>query len=392
MTDEELLRRLVAFDTTSHRSNLPIAEFLADYLDRPGVRTTLLPSPDGEKANLLVAIGPPLDPGDSDTERRGLVLSGHMDVVPAGDSGWEGDPFTLRDAGDRWVARGSADMKGFLALAANRLAGLRADRLAAPLVLLFTYDEEVGTIGAEHLVHGWDTAALPEVLPRATIIGEPTELRVVAMHKGHLKLRIELTGRSAHSGYPHLGRSAIEAGGRVIAALTALRHELASERPEAAGHFPEVPFAALNVGIVRGGTAVNVVPESCRLEVGIRILPGMSSAEVAERVKTAALGAAQGDASGVEIAFERLSDSPPLAVRSAAPILSLLGELTGETATEAVSYATDAGWLQRLGLDCAIFGPGSITVAHQPEEHLPKADLAAAGDILDAAIDRLCAA
>jgi acetylornithine deacetylase len=360
------------------------------------VRVRLHPSPDGAKANLVVFAGPALavaesGGGDGDGGARpGLVLSGHMDVVPAGE-GWTSDPFTLTDAGDAWVARGSADMKGFLALAANLARAVEPARLAAPLVLLLTYDEEVGMLGARHLVESWDGVPWREPLPRAAVVGEPTELAVVAAHKGHVKLRAVLRGKSAHSGYPHLGINAVEAGGRVIGALSELRRALERERPPGAERFPETPYPALNVGTVHGGTAVNVVPERCALEVGVRVLPGMDAAALAGRVRAAVTAAATTGDPAVEVAFEPLAESPPLAVRAGAPILAALAELTGRADLGAVSYATDGGWLARLGLDCAVWGPGSITVAHRPDERIPKADLAAARPVLEALVERFCA-
>lgn len=402
LSDAELLARLVAFDTTSHRSNLPLAEFLAGYLERPGVRVRLHRSADGEKANLVLWAGPALDAGDGGNGeasggdgRPGLVLSGHMDVVPAGDQGWSSDPFTLTDAGDAWVARGSADMKGFLALAANLAREVDPARLAAPLVLILTYDEEVGMLGARRLFESWGSWPDREPLPRAAVIGEPTELKVVAAHKGHVKLRAVLRGKSAHSGYPHLGINAVEAAGRAIVALSALRCELEAERPPGAERFGAVPFAPLNVGTVAGGTAVNVVPERCTLEVGVRVLPGVDSEALAARVRRAVTDAAAAEEPVAAVSFEPLAESPPLAVRGEAPILAALTELCaasglGRHRPEAVSYATDGGWLSRLGLDCAVWGPGSITVAHQPDERLPKADLAAARPVLEGLVERFC--
>ncbi len=241
-----LLARLVAFDTTSSASNLPLADFLCDYLDRPGVRIVRHPSPDGGKTNLAISVGPEHE------DRAGLVLSGHMDVVPAAEPEWRSDPFSMTDAGDRYVGRGTADMKGFLALAANRLAVAASAASAAfrrQLSLLFTYDEEVGTLGARHFTETFPGVAR---LPRDVVIGEPTSLRVVRAHKGMLRLRLGFRGQAAHSGYPHLGRSAIEPAARAIVALAALRRELESERPPHAEEFPDVPFAALNVGTVVG--------------------------------------------------------------------------------------------------------------------------------------------
>jgi acetylornithine deacetylase len=381
LSDADLLARLIAFDTTSRNSNLPLADFLADYLDRPriaGIRIELNPSADGAKANLVAWIGP-----EPSGDRRGLVLSGHMDTVPADEAGWRSDPFTLTDEGDRWVARGSCDMKGFLAVAANLAAEVDPASLRAPLALVFTYDEEVGTLGARRLTETFPGA---QALPRSAIIGEPTSLRVIRVHKGHLKIRITLHGRSAHSGYPHLGLNAIEPAGRVIEALTRLRHELQSETVPNHGLFPEVPFVPLNVGIVQGGSAINVVPDRCIVEVGVRPLPGVESAALVERIRRAAMASAAPFEPDVEV----LSDSPPMLLDEASPIHRHLCALVGQEEGASVSFATDAGWLQRLGMDCAIFGPGTIEVAHKPNEHLPKSEFAAARGLLARTIQAFC--
>lgn len=380
MRDSELLARLIAFDTTSRNSNLPFVDFLAGYLDRPGIRIERNPSADGTKANLVVWLGP-----EPSGDRKGLVLSGHMDTVPAEEDGWRSDPFTLTDEGDRWVARGSSDMKGFLALAANVAADTAPKRglMRAPLALVFTYDEEVGTLGARHLTETFREAS---ALPRNAIIGEPTSLRVARVHKGHLKMRITLHGRSAHSGYPHLGLNAIEPAGRVVVALTDLRRTLEAEPLPHRELFPEVPFVPLNVGTIHGGAAVNVVPDRCTLEAGVRPLPGVDSEILAERVRRAVREAA----APLEPDFEILSDSPPMLLDEASPIHRHLCELVGQRTGSSVSFATDAGWLQRLGMDCAIFGPGSIEVAHKPNEHLPKDEFSAARGFLERTVQRFC--
>ncbi len=377
LTDRDLLARLVAFDTTSSLSNLPMADFLADYLDRPGARITRLPSENGEKANLLVAAGPERAGGD------GIILSGHMDVVPARETEWRSDPFSLLEAGGTLVARGAADMKGFLALATNRLAVARAHGLTHPLVLLFTYDEEIGTLGARRFSETWhDTDALP----RSVIIGEPTSLQVVRLHKGMLRLRLTFQGKAAHSGYPHLGQSAIEPAGRAIVALGELRREMERERPANGEFFPEVPFAAINVGTVVGGSAANVIPDGCELQLGIRLLPGMAADDMIARVRHA-VGRAVGTAPH---SFEYLSESPAMMLPEDAEIHRELSADMRQTRTQSVMFASDAGWLQRMGLECVLFGPGSIEVAHKPNEFLPTEELRLAGDALDRVIARRC--
>jgi acetylornithine deacetylase len=375
LDDRALLARLVAFDTTSSASNLPLADFLCDYLERPGVRIVRQLSPDGAKTNLAVSVGPERE------DRAGLVLSGHMDVVPAAEPEWRSDPFSMADAGDRYVGRGTADMKGFLALAANRLAAPVA-AFHRPLSLLFTYDEEVGTLGARHFAETFPAAAR---LPRDVVIGEPTSLRVVRAHKGMLRLRLGFRGQAAHSGYPHLGRSAIEPAARAIVALSALRRELEAERPPRAEEFADVPFAALNVGTVSGGSAVNVIPDNCDMQLGIRLLPGMQASAMVERV-TRAVRAAVDE----PFTLDQISESPAMIAGADAPIHRTLCELTRQRGSHSVMFATDAGWLQRAGFSCVLFGPGSIEVAHRPNEFLPVAEFRRAGEVLDELIDRSC--
>jgi acetylornithine deacetylase len=376
LDDRALLSRLIGFDTTSRESNLPLADFLADYLDRPGVRVARNPSADGAKTNLVVAVGPESD------DREGVVLSGHMDVVPAEESDWRSDPFTLTELDDRYVGRGTADMKGFLALAANRLAAADASALRRPLALLFTYDEEVGTLGARRFT---ETFAPIARLPRHVVIGEPTALRVVRAHKGMVRLRLEFTGRAAHSGYPHLGRSAIEPAARAIVALSVLRRELEAERPPNGEVFPDVPFVALNVGTVAGGSAANVIPDRCEVHLGIRVLPGMTVDEVAVRVHAAVAGAVD-----ESFALEPVSESPAMLLDPDAPIHRALCEAVGQDGSHSVMFASDAGWLQRAGFESVLFGPGSIEVAHQPNESLPVAEFRRAGELLDGLIHRSC--
>jgi acetylornithine deacetylase len=306
-----------------------------------------------------------------------------MDVVPPGDAGWQSDPFSLTVRQDAYVGRGVCDMKGFLALAINRFAERDLTRLRHPLVLVLTYDEEVGTLGARHLAETW-SAARP--LPKAAIIGEPTSLGVVRMHKGHLRLRLEFTGVPAHSGMPHLGRNAIEPAGAAIVALTELRLELESERSSYSRYFPEVPFVTLNVARVWGGEAINVVPAHCAIELGIRLLPEMSATAMIDRVREIV----QSAVGEVPFALELIGESPAMVVAEDAPIHHLLCRQLGQDGTLSAPYATDAGWLQRLGLDCVLCGPGSISVAHKPNEFMRVADFAQGGELLKTVVHQFC--
>lgn len=386
LATRELLARLISFESVSSAGNLPIAEFLCEYLDRPGVRIEREPSADGSKVNLVISAGP------MPRDRSGLILSGHLDVVPADEPDWKSGPFELTERGGAYYGRGAADMKGFIALAANLLVERSTARLEHPLVLLLTCDEELGSLGAQHLASGWPA---DRPLPCNAIIGEPTLLRVVRMHKGHLKVRITVRGKPAHSGSPHLGVNAIEPGARVITALAALRAALASERADTSRFFESVPFAVLNVARVQGGEAVNVIPAACAIDVGLRLLPGSDSAGAVERVRQAVFRTLPEPDSAARSAaratVDLVNDNPPLLTDEASHVCRALCAATGQTETIGVSFASDGGVLKReLGIDCVLFGPGSIEVAHRANEFVPIDELNRAERTLTDVISRLC--
>jgi acetylornithine deacetylase len=206
------------------------------------------------------------------------------------------------------------------------------------------------------------------------------------MHKGYLDFRVVIEGLSAHSGYPHLGRSAIEPMGRLIVALTELRETLAGETPPNAEYFPEVPFVPLNIARVMGGTALNIVPDRCTLGCCMRLLPGMSSEEILDRVGQV-VARAVGEA---RYSFAVHGEGPPLLLAEDAAIYQALCYAVGQSETLSASYATDAGWLQELGMECAVWGPGSIEVAHKPNESIPISEFNRAAETLQRLIHRFC--
>lgn len=377
----ELLGRLVAFDTTSRNSNLSLADFVCDYLDRSGVRITRNPSADGRKTNLVIQVGPDTNP----ETREGVVLSGHMDVVPADEPEWRSDPFELARSDDRLTARGACDMKGFLALAVDRLASMNPDDMTAPLALLLTFDEEVGTLGAKHFV---DTCPPDVVLPRRVIIGEPTGFAVVRMHKGHLQLSLTLTGRAAHSGFPQSGDNAIEPMALAVGALADLRRAMEGEgeASEHSAHFGTVPFVTLNVAQIHGGSATNVVPDRCRLDIGIRLMPGMASDAMVDRVRAAVEGVLQ--QRQFELAV--VSDSPPMLLPEDNALYQTLCGTVGQTETRSVYFATDAGWLSGADFDCVVFGPGNMDTAHKPNEWISAGDLVRGEALVGGIVSRYC--
>ncbi|HSR70583.1 MAG TPA: acetylornithine deacetylase [Acidobacteriota bacterium] len=380
LSDVRLLSRLVGFDSTSRRSNLPIADFICDYLDEPGIEIVRNPNADEDKVNLVIRIG---GANGSASGESGLILSGHMDVVPAREPEWVSDPFQLSERDGNLYGRGSADMKGFLALAINLARQWSQEDLEHPLVLLLTFDEELGLLGAQHFARTWGHD-FP--LPRNAVIGEPTELRVVRMHKGHLQVRITVRGVSAHSAYPHLGRSAIEPAAQVVLALKELRRQFEKERHDTSGYYPETPFVALNVGMIQGGSAVNVIPDRCVIDISARNMPGQPPDEVVSRVraKVESLGLPDCQVEFINEAASLLSPADSRVHRG-------LCGLVGQNGQEAVSYASDAGVFQGMGINCVLYGPGTIEVAHKPNECVPLEHLQQARTRLHELIREFCA-
>lgn len=387
LTPHELLVRLVAFDSTSDRPNRPIADYVSDVLAADGCCVWRQEADGGAKVNVLAWREPrapgvtALQPGLCD----GLLLAGHLDTVPATKSDWNSDPFVAVERGGKLFGRGTADMKGFVALAVHALATADEDELRAPVALLLTFDEELGGLGAQHFVQHWRNAT---PLPRNCIIGEPTDLSVVRMHKGHLKLRFTVRGKAAHSGLPHLGVNAIERGAAIVGALGALAEILTADRTEASRYFPDCPHPALNIGLIRGGSAVNIVPDECVIDIGVRLLPGQQTQPMLDRIERW-LNYLPIDIRGAA-EMTIINDNPPLFCDEGARVNIELTRLLGQTATCGVSFASDGGVLARLGLDCVLFGPGNMEHAHRANEFIEIEQFEVAGRWLDRIITRFC--
>lgn len=371
----EELARLVAYPTVSDAPVTKLVGHLADRWSRLGLQVRQVPSTRPGKVDLVGTAGP--------AGTDGLVLSGHMDVVPVEGQPWTSDPFTLTPRGDRLIGRGTADMKGFLASVHAALDSLDLRTLRRRLVLIWTCDEEVGCLGSASLRKQWDT--LDEPLPSACVVGEPTGMAVMRMHPGHVTLHIEVHGEAAHSSRPTLGRNAIVLAARVVAELDALASEL-REETDPTVPLPD-PFVPLNVGTIHGGSAINVVPDRCVIEVGYRPLPGQQDTAVFDRLRRRL--AARFDQAhvhahlGVVVPSMRTPSDTALA-RALAP--------HARPGPEAAPFATDAGHLAAMGTTPLVFGPGSIDVAHKADEHVTVGDLVHAARAMGALIHARCVA
>jgi acetylornithine deacetylase len=364
-----MIRRLVAFDTTSAKSNLALIEFVRDYLAEHGVASELTFDGSGEKANLFATIGP--------ADRGGVILSGHTDVVPVLGQPWSTDPWTLTEKDGRLYGRGTADMKSFLAIALALVPEWRARPLALPIHLALSYDEEVGCLGVPRLIERLPDGALR---PRLVVIGEPTELRVVNAHKGCYLYRTTVTGLEAHSSAPQRGVSAVMAAARLIGFIG----DLAEER-RAAGADPrfEPPYTTFNVGVVEGGTAFNIIARQCRFIWEFRAVPNEDPAAIEAKldrfVATELLPRMREIHPGANVVTERVVMLPAFAPERDSPAEALARRLTGANESGTVAFGTEAGHFQSAGIPTVVCGPGSIDQAHQPDEFI-SLDQVAAGE------------
>jgi len=357
----DLIRRLVGFDTVSVHSNLALIHYARDYLRDLGIESRLTFDAEGKKANLLAAIGPNV-PG-------GIVLSGHTDVVPVAGQPWESDPFTVVERDGRLYGRGTADMKSFLAIALALAPEFRAAKLRVPIYLALSYDEEVGCLGVGKLLHDL-AAALPR--PAAAIIGEPTLMKLINRHKGFQSFTTTVTGRDGHSSGTHRGVNAIAYAAEIVAFLTRLAAEIAAKGPFDDGFDP--PYTTINVGAVRGGTAVNIIARQCSFDWEFRPIPGLDLASVRSRldafIAESILPRMHAVAPETNVVTIQDSGSPPLVPEADSPAEALVRLLTGANIAGAVSFGTEASHFQESGIPAVICGPGSIEQGHQPNEFI----------------------
>jgi acetylornithine deacetylase len=361
VSPREMLRRLVAFDTTSRNSNLTLIDYVRGYLAGHGVAAALVPSADGSKANLYASIGPMVE--------GGIVLSGHTDVVPVDGQAWDTDPWQLTEKDGRLYGRGTADMKTFSAVALALVPEFVAAPLKRPVHLALSYDEEVGLLGAPALVSSL-MAAVPR--PHAVIVGEPTMMTVVNAHNGGRAFVTSFSGVEAHSSMTHLGVSAIHFAGEFIHFLNRLQDELATRRRPDLGIVPN--HGTINVGMIAGGTANNILAGQCTVHWGTRTLPGEDDDEVARRAQAFIADTLRPKMRACHaladiVTRERIRNQP-FEPAGNQPAEALALAWSGSNGLFQVPYGTEAGIFKRAGAPVVICGPGDIAQAHQPNEFI----------------------
>ena len=379
----ELIDRLMSFDTTSDRSNLPLIEFVRDYLAELGIESHLTYDDAREKANLFATIGP--------ADRAGVILSGHTDIVPVASQQWTVDPHTITRRGDRLHGRGTADMKAFIAITLAFAKMFRDRDIQIPIHYALSYDEEVGALGVPGLIEDMQARVAQ---PAACIVGEPSYMKVVKAHKGKIVCRAEFTGIEAHSGVAHIGANAIEAAGKTIAHIAEMGRRFREDGPHDEA-FEDPQYTTVQICMVNGGTAVNIVPNFTNFDFDIRHLPSQDPYDILGEIQDFVERSALPDLRRVSAKTEAKVIVHPggaiaLDTDEDDPVIRLAKDLTGETKTQKVVFGTEAGYFQRAGIPTVVCGPGHIDQAHQPDEFVEIDQIALCEQFFHKLTDRLC--
>jgi len=363
----DLLRQLIAFDTTSRNSNFPLIEFVERYLSDFGIASQRVPHQEN-KANLYATIGP--------DDRGGIALSGHTDVVPVEGQQWETDPWALTEKDGRLYGRGTSDMKGFLAVVLAALPRLTKAELKTPLHLIFSPDEEVGCVGILPLLAD---LAVANTRPQMAIVGEPTSMDVIVAHKGHYAYRCHIRGIEAHSSFAPQAVNAVEYGARLVTKINNIARRKADSGP-----FDEdypVAHTTLQSGVFEGGTAFNIVPRHAHFDFEIRTVGTDNDKalfnEIESYAKDELLVEMRTIYPDADIEFEQISSTRGLDTDPGAAVVMEALKLTEDLGltvtghrTGKVSYATEAGLFQAVEIPAVVCGPGSIEQAHRPNEYV----------------------
>jgi acetylornithine deacetylase len=379
LTSEHLLKDLVAFDTVSRNSNLALLDYIETYLARFGVKGERFYDETGLKSNLWVTIG---------EGQGGIVLSGHVDVVPVEGQNWTHNPFDLLHKGDKLYGRGSCDMKGFVACFLSLVPFMVKQKLKAPIHFAISHDEETGCIGVRTMLRA---LALRDIKPRLCIVGEPTMMQVVIGHKGKRSLRCHIKGKEAHSSLAPTGVSAVHYGALLIAKIVEIGDRLALRQD--LDQLYDVAVSTTNVGVFKGGEILNIVAGQAQFDFEFRCVEGDDVDSLVQEVVDYALvlqGKMQSVASEAGISFEDLSEIPLFSIAPESDAVTLVKRLVGRNSHQKVAYGTEAGLFQTMvGIPTVVIGPGSIEQAHKPDEFIEVSQLRACEAFLRKVVEEL---
>ncbi|MDT0684206.1 acetylornithine deacetylase [Roseicyclus sp. F158] len=365
MNTEDILRRLLAFRAVTGGPNTEITGWVAAFLEDAGAEVSVLPGPDPRRRNILASFGP--------RDRAGLVLSAHLDVVPAEEPDWRTDPFELTESDGQLHGRGTSDMQGFVACLLSLAPEFAKSAEARTVHLALSYDEEIGCRGVPHLL-----AELPTLCARpfGALIGEPTGLVPVRGHKGKAAVEVTVRGTPGHSSRPDLGRNAIHGLSRVLSRIVG---EAGALEAGPVDHTFAPPFSTMQAGTISGGQALNIIPAEARLAMEVRAIPGVEPMDLVRPVlnELAAL-----EADGFGTAHDVVATYPALTLPTDHPMTRAAEAASGKASLGAVSFGTEAGLYQKAGIPSVICGPGDIARAHKANEYVLRAELDAARTFL----------
>ena len=371
----DILKSLVGFDTTSSKSNLDLIGFIESYLNIHKIKSTLVYNSSKKKANLYAIIG-------SGSE-GGIMLSGHTDIVPITGQAWTADPFHLTQKENKLYGRGTADMKGFLALILSRVPKMISAKLSKPIHLAFSYDEEVGCVGVHQLL---DLINGNSIKPAFCIVGEPTSMEVVTGHKGKCGYQVVVKGLACHSGQAPFGVNAVNYAAKLISHITEISKEKSIKGPFDYDY--EVPYTTLHTGVISGGTILNIVPDSCQFEFEIRHLIEDNPKELINKIKLYAKEHLVPDmhkvSSKTDIHFKEKVTYPGLSIDENSEPVKYVKKLLNNEQHKKVIFGTEGGLFQeKLNLPTVVCGPGSIDQAHKADEYISIEQLEKGGKFLD---------
>ena len=371
----KLLKDLISFDTTSYKSNLDLITYITKYLDSYKIKSNLIHDTTGKKANLYATIGSNKDDG--------IMLSGHTDVVPADNRNWTSDPFSLTEKNNKLYGRGTADMKSFIALVLSRVPKIVNANLSKSIHLAFSYDEEVGCIGVHRLI---DMLKKNTFKPTLCIVGEPTNMEVVIGHKGKCGHEVKINGLACHSGQAPLGVNAINYAAKLISYISNIADDKSKTGPF--DYEYEIPYTTLHTGVISGGTAINIVPDSCTFEFEIRHIAEENPKELVQEIKAYSKEFLVPEMHKISkktgINFKEKVSYPGLSIDKNSELVKLIKELLNEDKHKKVIFGTEGGLFQeKLNIPSVVCGPGNIDQAHKANEYISIEQIVKGGEFLD---------
>ena len=376
----DMIARLVGFPTVSRESNLQLIDFVHEYLKPLDADVRLTFDEGKRKANLFATLGP-RTPG-------GVVLSGHTDVVPVDSQAWDRDPFKVFEHEGKLYGRGTSDMKSFIAVALALLPAYVQRGLKSPLHIALSYDEEVGCIGVGRMIRDLTAAGIQ---PNSCIVGEPTLMRPVIAHKGKKSYRATVRGLASHSAYAPSGVNAVEAAAEAVAYLKQMARRHRDQGPYDRAF--DVAHTTVHTGVLRGGTALNIVPHECTFDFEFRHLPGDDPeklfAEFCAYVKQNLEPEMRAVFKEAGFDIQLMSEIPAMDNSPETEVVALAQALSGNSETGKVSYGTEGSQFQAAGIPTVICGPGSIEQAHKPNEYVTLEQIAHSESFISALLERL---